>query len=114
MSSNYEDALIKKRNEKYGLSKLELTDERKRPTTLDEPKVTPSKIAANRLAELKAKFNLPNGFEVEGIRRKRINTLEDISNQHAIQDRLENSLKIAVGSTTYQNKTVKLWYTVGR
>jgi len=106
---------MQKLKDKYGVpdGRLE-TDNRPAPLTITLPVQGPtvSRHERNHIQGFKDKYNLPNGLETEGMAVRRETTLEDYITEK--EREAYKGMKLAVGSTSYKGKPVRIWFTIGR
>jgi hypothetical protein len=113
MSTLYDKYMEGLRN-KFGVPDGRLVTDNQAPTLPSSlgPLTKPSVHETNRIDELKQKFQLPDGLQVEGLARRKEITVEDYVKE---KDREAfKGMKLAVGSTTYKGKPLRIWFTIGR
>ena len=98
--SKLEQAHQQRRNELLPEGKLQwqYADTRRAPVVLSEPPA-PSVHATNRLAELQRKYGMKT-LQVEGFAK--------------LQENRKRDVKFCAVATTYREKSVKLYFTIGR
>ena len=113
MSEIY-DKYLKGLKDKYGVPDGRLVTDNQAPTLPSSlgPLPKPCVHETNRIAQLKQKFQLPDGLQVEGLARRKEITVEDYLNE---KDReAHKGMKLAVGSTKYLGKPLRIWFEIGR
>jgi hypothetical protein len=106
--THYEKHMQKMRD-KFGLDRLE-TEPEKRTIELPAGDTKPSQADLDYVPSLKRKYNMPHGFEVDGIPRQQTQSVADF----VIDKEREamKGMKLAVGSTTYKGKLMRIWYNI--
>lgn len=105
-----EQAFEQSRHDKYGVEGLQLEQHPSRHLDLTDKTRTPIRREVERVQELKARFKLPNGLEVQGMEKSEPTTAADVIQTHDRQVAHGSQLRtrtVALGS-----KQTKLWYTV--
>jgi hypothetical protein len=107
---NLEQVYRGKIESKYGLTKLELSDSPNQITTLDQKKTTPSKHAVSRIQELKDKFKMQGGLQVEGLTKQTKQTVEEYVTTNERTKMAGH--KLCTAKIAYAGEEVRLYYTI--
>jgi hypothetical protein len=111
MSTLY-DKYMEGVKDKYGVQRL-VTETRPAPSAIVLPGgTTPSRHEKEKLQEYKDRYNMPHGLELHGRAAPKETTLEDYVTEK--EREAYKGMKLAVGSTSYKGKPVRIWFTIGR